>query len=325
MLVFLRGPGPVLRAPFRFFGTIAATLVAGMAVPVMGQALADAAASEPAAEAPAPAPLPEGSVGGMGDINLYPKRVVISDRERTASIGLYNRADTAGEYEMVIGDMAMREDGQVVALAALTDPAERARVKTASALLKWSPHRIDLPASEALMVRIMARIPPGLPQGEYRAHFTVISVPPQGDATSIEQAIGEATGGGMSVQIRPRFGITIPVIVRIGETTLTAGIADIAPARLADGGPALRLRITREGTRSAFGDIAVTAPGAKKPIAEMKGVGVYTEIAGRSVLVPIDPKADPASYARGAKLTITYTDDDFAPGKVLARQDYVVP
>ena len=34
---------------------------------------------------------------------------------------------------------------------------------------------------------------------------------------------------------------------------------------------------------------------------------------------------DPALTARGAKLTVTYTDDDFAPGKILARQDFIVP
>ena len=65
--------------------------------------------------------------------------------------------------------------------------------------------------------------------------------------------------------------------------------------------------------------------GAKKPVAEIKGVGVYTEINQRAVQIPIDPATDARLLARGAKLTVTYTDDDVAPGKVLARQEFAVP
>ena len=57
----------------------------------------------------------------------------------------------------------------------------------------------------------------------------------------------------------------------------------------------------------------------------LRGVGVYTEIDAREVTVPIDPKADPKTYAAGTKLTITYTDDDVSPGKVLAKQEFIVP
>jgi hypothetical protein len=60
-------------------------------------------------------------------------------------------------------------------------------------------------------------------------------------------------------------------------------------------------------------------------VAQIKGVGVYTEINRRVVQVPIDAKADPKLVAAGQKLAITYTDDDVAPGKVLARAEFVVP
>lgn len=268
---------------------------------------------------------PDGAVGGMGDINLYPKRIVLSERERTASIGLYNRALVEGEYEISIGDMVMRPGGQMVPLSAISDPAERERVKPASAWLKWSPHRINLPASEALMVRIMARIPPDLPQGEYRAHFSVVSVPLEAAPATIEQATGEAGGNNLAVRIRPRFGITVPVILRIGVTTLSTALSDLDLITLSDGRQGLRVKITRTGTRSAFGDIVVTAPGAKKPVAEMKGVGVYPEIDSRTVVIPFDVRDAAATPARGTRLTISYTDDDFTPGQILAKQDFMVP
>ena len=67
------------------------------------------------------------------------------------------------------------------------------------------------------------------------------------------------------------------------------------------------------------------APGAKKPVGEVKGIGVYTEIAERSVLILLDPATDPRVLARGTRLSITYVDDDAAPGKTLARQEFIVP
>lgn len=282
-------------------------------------------AEEPADAPPAPAALPAGAVGGMGDINLFPKRVIIDDRNRIASVGLYNRAAAAGEYEITVSDMAMQRDGRLVELGQLQDPAARDAVHTASGFLRWSPRHVALPASEAQMVRIMARVPPDLPPGEYRSHFTVVSVPPETGGTSIDEAAGGETGQGIGVRIVPRFGISIPVIVRVGETTLTAGFKDLSLSAPAGGRMALSLTLTREGTRSAFGDIVVTAPGAKKPVAEVKGIGVYTEITERAVQVAIDPATEPRFLARGTRWTVSYVDDDMSPGKVLARQEFVVP
>ncbi|WP_298286466.1 hypothetical protein [Novosphingobium sp.] len=306
--------------------TLLTTTPASAQGPVLAGALSAGQADEtPEAPPPAPAPLPAGAVGGMGDINLFPKRVVIDDRARIASVGLYNRAVAAGEYDITVSDMAMQRDGRLVDLATIEDPTARANVRVASGMLRWSPRHVTLPGSEAQMVRIMARVAPDLPPGEYRSHFTVVSVPPETGGTSIDEATGAQTESGIGVRIVPRFGISIPVIVRVGETTLTVGLKDFALIT-PTGGPAnLSLTISREGTRSAFGDITITAPGAKKPVAEIKGIGVYTEIAERAVKVLIDPATEPRFLAKGTRWTVTYTDDDATPGKVLAKQEFIVP
>lgn len=269
----------------------------------------------------APGQAPAGAVGGMGDVNLYPRRVVISGRERSATVGLYNRASASGEYDITISDMMMTTDGRVVDLAAVTDPVAAGKVKVASSLLRWSPRKVVLPANEAQLVRIMVRVPPDLPPGEYRSHFTAVSVPPVGEGLTIEQATG-AQDNGVGVQIVPRFGISIPVIVRVGETTATASLANLAIARGSQ--PVINVTITREGTRSVFGDISVAVAGGKVLVGQIKGIGVYTELDQRSIQIPIRPDVDPALYARGAKLTVTYTDDDHAPGQILAKADFAV-
>lgn len=306
-------------AGLRILGIIATAMVGGM---VSG---AVRAADDPPPAAPvANAVPPEGAVGGLGDVNLFPKRVVLDDRQRVATIGLYNRSAGSGDYEIAITDRAMTPGGDIVDLAAVTDPALKARVKTAADMLRWSPRRVVLQGNEAQTVRVMARLPEGLPPGEYRAHFSAVAVPPDVDqGLSIADAAGNPPKNAIGVKIVPRFGISIPVIVRVGETTLTVGLASVRRTALPDGRQALALAITRGGTRSAFGDITVTAPGAKGPLAVARGVGIYPEVDGRTVTLPLNPAAGP--LAPGARVTVTYTDDDFAPGQTLAKQDFTVP
>jgi hypothetical protein len=299
--------------------------LACVAVLASGGVAAQQAGPAPASPQPAPE-LPVGSVGGMGDINLFPKRIVIDGRQRIATVGLYNKVAVAGEYEIGVDDKAMTPDGRLVELVD-ADPALRARVQTASAMLRWSPRRLTLQGNESQTVRIMARTPPDLPPGEYRSHFMAIAVPPaEALGNSIDDAVGTGQGDrAIGVRIIPRFGISIPVIVRVGQTTLAVGLRDLAIVAPPQGGRAVAFTITRSGTRSAFGDIVVTAAGAKKPVAEIKGIGVYAEIDSRKVIVPIDPATDPRTFASGAKLTVTYRDDDAEPGQTLARQEFTVP
>ena len=313
-------PGPGPRRPCATGPALA--LLAALIGPI-----AQTPAQAQAQTAPTPsanATPPAGSVGGMGDVNLYPKRVVIDDRNRLATIGLYNRSPAPGEYDVTVSDKLMTPQGTLIDLETVTDPAMRARVRSAATMLRWSPRRVALGGSEAQTVRVMVRVPPDLPAGEYRSHFTIVSAPPAADGLSIDNATGQGQNQGIGVRIVPRFGISIPVIVRVGETTLNVGLKDFA---LGEGGSGkvINLTVTRDGTRSAFGDIRILAPGSKEPIAEVLGVGVYTEVGSRTVQVPVNAKADPRFLARGARLTATFTDDDSAPGKVLAKQDFTLP
>ena len=305
--------------------TLAGAQVASLST---GSANSPATANDPLKnEGPTSAPAPSGAVGGMGDINLYPKRVVIDDRNRVASVGVYNKTANSGDYEITIADMMMSTDGRLVDPATVKDgDATRARLKGASEMVRYSPHRFTLPGNESQMIRLMARISPDLPPGEYRTHFSVIAVPPGDDGLTIDDVTkGPPVTTGIGVRITPRFGISIPVIIRVGDTTLTAGMKDLSVATTPDGQRLIRLTVTRSGTRSAFGDITVTAAGAPKPVAMIRGVGVYPEVDERNVVLPIDPALDARFTASGTRLTVNYVDDDFAPGKTLVRQDFIVP
>lgn len=306
-----------------------------LAGPVAAQSLALEAAEEASVDDPVvpalptvqPGEVPDGSVGGMGDINVYPRRIVMDRRQRVASVGLYNKMPFEGEYEISVTNMVMIDSGRIIPFSNLPEGQDTSHVKTASDMLRWSPRRVLLLGSEAQTVRIMARPPADLPDGEYRAHFTVVSVPGDiDDGFSIDDALAASKGGAgnVGVTIRPRFGISIPVIVRVGETTLDVGLRDFGFVRSADGSQ-VALTITRAGTRSAFGDLIITAPGQDQPLVVARGIGVYPEIDQRKLQLAVNPDFDLTKLRSGMTVTATFVDDDVAPGETLARQTFVVP
>lgn len=260
----------------------------------------------------------------MGDVNLFPKRVVLNGRREIATVGLYNRAAESGDYEIKIVDMAMTPEGRLLSFDNGVDDATKARVRTASSMLRHSPRRVTLAGSESQLVRVMTRVASELPDGEYRSHFLVTSVPDAG-GFNIEDATSQGRPNSIGVSIRPRFGIAIPIIVRIGATTLDVGIENPHLLTAADGSRAVAFTLTRSGTRSAFGDVTVKAQGSSKPIAISKGVGIYPEIDSRQVIVPVDPEADPRFLAKGTRLTVEFIDDDYSPGSKLAEHAFLVP
>ena len=90
-------------------------------------------------------------------------------------------------------------------------------------------------------------------------------------------------------------------------------------------GTGLRLTLTRSGTRSAYGDLIVTAEGISEPIALARGIGIYPEVDSRVVELLFSATFDQAQLRPGMVLTAAFVDDDFTPGETLASQDFVVP
>src|SRR5437764_10775627 len=113
----------------------------------------------------------------------------------------------------------MTPDGQ---LANVADPT--AQEKAAADMIVYAPRRVTLAPHQPQAIRIAARPPQGLPDGEYRVHLLFRAIPP---ATPVVQAAASAAEKGLRFQLTPVYGVTIPVIVRLGNLQATAGIANV--------------------------------------------------------------------------------------------------
>jgi len=218
------------------------------------QALAAAVAVAPLIAIASPAR------AGIGDLLVAPTRIVLDGR-RGAEVILNNIGDEPATYRVSVQFRRMTEDG------GLDDVEEpNATDKIAEDMIVYAPRRVTLAPHQPQAIRIAARPPEGLPDGEYRVHMLFRAIPAP---TPIVAAAAQEPVKGIHFQLTPIYGVTIPIIVRLGNLEATAGIANVHLEKK-DGKPAVALDLSRSGTRSTYGEVRVLKAGGKDAIAIQK-------------------------------------------------------
>ncbi len=231
---------------------------------------------------------------GVGDLLVAPTRIILDGR-RGAEIILNNIGDDVATYRVSVELRRMKPDGTLE-----TVTAPNARESAAEAMILYAPRKVTLPPNQPQSIRINARAPKGLADGEYRVHLLFRAIPP---ATPVAAPDAEPVKG-LRFALIPIYGVTIPVIVRLGNLKAQAGIANVRLDQL-DGKPAVALDLSRSGDRSTFGELRVLKPGVKDPIAIQKAVAVYKEIAKRRVTIPV---VETFKGTVGGPVTVQYVE-----------------
>ena len=245
---------------------------------------------------------------GIGDLLVAPTRIVL-DGGRGTEIILNNIGDDVATYRISVELRRMTPDG---VLHDVTEP--NAAEQLAQSMISYAPRRVTLAPREPQTIRISARAPKDIPDGEYRVHLLFRAVPPPTPVAPTKEVKGVA------FQLTPIYGVTIPVIARFGNLTAQAGIADVKLTRQ-DGKPAVSVQLTRNGDRSTFGEVRVLKAGIKDPIAVQRGIAIYTDVDERSLTIPVDEKY--ASAATG-KVTVQYVEPGDNGMLTLAETDAVL-
>ena len=213
---------------------------------------------------------------GVGDLLVAPTRVVLNG-SRGTEVVLNNIGEDVATYRISAELRRMTPDGKLEDVTAPND-----REKAAQEMVLFAPRKVTLPPNQPQAIRLSARAPEGLPDGEYRIHMLFRAIPAPQPVAAPKQV------DGVAFQLRPIYGVTIPVIVRLGNLEAKAALSNVR--KIVDGGkPAISLDISRSGNRSTFGEIRVLKAGVTDPLAIVAGIAVYTEVGQRSVTIPIDP------------------------------------
>lgn len=211
---------------------------------------------------------------GVGDLLVAPTRLVLNGN-RGSEVIIKNVGTETATYRVSVELRRMMPNGS---LSEVKDAS--AEEKIAQEMIFYAPRKVTLPPNQPQSVRVSARVPGNLPDGEYRVHLLLRAIPDPKAVTEKDNIQG------IGFRLTPIYGVTIPVIVRLGNLQAKAGIAAVHLAEIG-GRKAIAVDLTRDGNRSTYGEIRVIKDGIKEPIAELKGVAVYRELDKRQVMIPV--------------------------------------
>jgi hypothetical protein len=236
----------------------------------------------------------------QGDLLVTPMRVVFEGNKQQEQLELMNLGKDTATYSISFVQRRMKEDGSNTII---TTPDTGQMF--ADPYLRVFPRTVTLAQYEPQVIMVQCRRKPGMAAGEYRSHLYFRSeknYKPLG----LNNSAADSTQ--LTVDIRPVFGISIPVIIRSGEVNVSTTLSDIRLENPQDTIQTLKLTINRTGNISVFGDLtAEFVPLHGKPyiIGALNGVGVYTNLNKRNIIIKLK-RAQANTYKNG-KLKVRYT------------------
>jgi hypothetical protein len=249
-------------------------------------------------------PLPAMS---QGNLLIMPRRVVFEGDMRSQELVLANTGTDTSKFVISIVQYRMKEDGSFEQITQ-PDPGQL----FADAYLRFFPRSVNLGPNESQIVKVQLTKTDNLEPGEYRSHIYFRAEPKETPLGEEEAPVDTTT---LTVRLTPVFGITIPAIIRVGESTTKVNLSDFALEMVNDTVPQLNFSFNRSGNMSVYGDVRVdyvSSKGVTTQVAAVKGLAVYTPNPVRRFQTNLmtGPEID---YRKG-KLVITYeTQSDETP------------
>jgi len=205
------------------------------------------------------------------NLMIAPQRIVLEERERSASVNLINTASTRTTYRLHWVQKKQKPNGQYIDL-----PSNSNEIPNASSMLRFSPRQVTLEPGEKQTIRIAVRRHKNMTHGEYRSHLLFQALPNQDTEAS--------SGKGAKIKINLLLGFAIPVIVRQGKLNGTAKVANVEIKKTVQKGKAFYgalITLKRGGSHTAYGSLKVMwkprLTSAYKQVAILNNVALYPE------------------------------------------------
>lgn len=238
----------------------------------------------------------------QGDLMVLPKRLVFKGSERSKEINLINTGADTANYAISFIQYKMKEDGS---FEEISTPEEGQNF--ADEFLRYYPRRVNLAPNEAQTIRVQITKRNLLNLGEYRSHIYFRAVEKE---TALGESDVEDDENAISINIKTVFGISIPVIIRNGESTTKLELKDLQLLQEEDQ-TKLSIEFDRKGNFSTYGDISVEyipESGKIYRITTVRGLAVYTPNTKRRFILNL-PKIEGVDYTKG-KLKVTYKTEE---------------
>ena len=208
---------------------------------------------------------------------IHPTLIMFEGNERSATITLTNRGDETGTFEMSWADMVMTPQGGLVRHEGATPPW------SVQSFVRYSPRRVTLEPLASQVIRIAVRRGLNVPEGEYYAHFRVLTLNSESPAAEPDDE-GEAAA---AITIDARSAVAIPVIWRNSSQKASASIQAV---RVDRNNNQLSVDVRRHGPLSVRGYLQVVetaADGTLTTLTEPVPLVIYPNLEARTISIPL--------------------------------------
>lgn len=253
----------------------------------------------------------------QGNLLITPKRVVFEGGKRSEELNLANTGKDTATYVISFIQIRMKDNGAFENIT-VPDSAQFFADKN----IRFFPRSVTLAPNEAQSVKVQVVNVSDLKPGEYRSHLYFRGTPPPRPLGDNDIVSADTTS--LSVRLSPIFGISMPVIIRTGETKSDVKISDVVFKLENDTIPVLQMTFNRNGNISVYGDVRVdyiSATGAVTRVGYVRGLSVYTPNKIRHFQIPLEINKK-INYHSG-KLKITYNDQSIKP-VMLAQEEIIL-
>ena len=151
----------------------------------------------------------------QASLSFSPQRIIMGERDRTATLSLTNRGDAVGTYRIEMSDVVYHDDGSV---SQVDETPEG--FPSAKPFMRFSPRQVRLQPGETQRVRVLARPPKDI-AGEYRVHAILRKLP---EAVSLDPDAADKAVTGSVGLIQ---SVALPIIIRRGTTVAEGGMRNV--------------------------------------------------------------------------------------------------
>ncbi len=243
---------------------------------------------------------------GQGDLLVSPIRIVFEGKKMNQEIVLVNTGRDTATYNVSFIQNRAKENGSYERIET-PDPGQY----FASDYVRFFPRKFTLAPGEPQILRMQFRRTPDLKDGEYRSHLYFRAEPPKIELGA-ETNPSEETSG-ISINLIPIYGVSIPVIIRYGEVNAKITSTEPELEMKNDSTALLRFTMLREGNCSVYGNINILydGPGNRSEILKvLNGLSIFTPNPSRSFEIEF-PKPPDVDLSKG-KITIRYSSSNDA-------------
>ena len=237
----------------------------------------------------------------QGDLYITPNRVVFEGRKQKEMLSLANTGKDTATYSISFVQRRMNEDGSFTIIEV---PDEGAPF--ADAYLRIYPRQVTLAPNEGQTVVMQVRRTSDMKEGEYRSHLYFRS-------EKNYKPLGEERKDSVntvSVNLIPIYGISIPIIIRTGNTEATTSMSGLK-LETKDQENNITFTLHRTGNSSVYGDFVVEYipdRGKSIQVGAANGVAVYTNLNKRNM--PIKLQLTPEMDLSNGKIKVSYVGRD---------------